>query len=213
MLKIQFKDGRSNPIVLSEPGQTIGRGNANDIVIDEEGVNGFHADLKVEGEMVTLSDVTTKGGTCLNGEELTGPVLIRAGDIITIKGVDLEILEGSGSGNTDSKTLVLSGTALFELGVGNWAIVAETGPEKGQVIAIREKTLIGRALDCDISILEPGLSRTHAQLDIVDDQLVISDLESSNGTYLNGNRITKTICRDGDLLQFERVKFIVQAPT
>jgi pSer/pThr/pTyr-binding forkhead associated (FHA) protein len=211
MLKIQFKDARSEPIVLSEPGKTIGKGSANDIVLDEEGVNVFHADLKVEGDIVTLTDVGTQTGTSLNGTKLSGPAMLRAGDLISIQGVELEVVDVD-SGAPEGKTLVLSGTALLEFGVGGWAIVAESGPEKGQVIAIKEKISIGRALDCDISILEPGLSRQHAELEIVDDELIIRDLDSSNGTFLNGNKVSQSACRGGDVLQFERIKFIVQAP-
>jgi len=211
MLKIQFKDARSDPIVLSDPGKTIGKGSANDIVLDEEGVNVFHADLKVEGDIVTLTDVGTEAGTSLNGTKLTGPAMIREGDLISIQGVELEVVAAE-SAAPEGKTLVLSGTALFDMGVGVWAIVADSGPEKGQVIAIKEKTSIGRALDCDISILEPGLSRQHAELEIVDDELVIRDLGSSNGTYLNGSKVSQSVCRSGDVLQFERIKFIVQAP-
>jgi pSer/pThr/pTyr-binding forkhead associated (FHA) protein len=211
MLQIQFKDGRSEPVELLSPGKTIGSGTANDIVLDEAGVNSFHADLKVEDDIVTLSDVGTQTGTMLNGEQLTGPAMLRAGDVIQIQGVELEIVELE-SASPEGKTLVLSGTALFELGVGGWSIIADSGPEKGQVIAIKEQTMIGRALDCDISILEPGLSRQHDVLKIIDDEMVIRDLGSSNGTYLNGKKIGNTVCRHGDVLQFERIKFIVQAP-
>ena len=70
MLKLQFKDGRSEPVALMAPGKTIGRGAINDIVIDEKGVSGFHADLKVESNTVTITDVDTKTGTQLNGELL-----------------------------------------------------------------------------------------------------------------------------------------------
>jgi pSer/pThr/pTyr-binding forkhead associated (FHA) protein len=211
MLKIQFKDARSEPVVLSDPGKTIGKGSANDIVLDEEGVNVFHADLKVEGDIVTLADVGTETGTSLNGTKLTGPVMIRAGDLISIQGVELEVVEVE-SVAQEGKTLVLSGTALLDIGLGGWAIVADSGPEKGQVISIKEKVSIGRALDCDISILEPGLSRQHAELEIVDDELIIRDLGSSNGTYLNGDKVTQSVCRGGDVLQFERVKFTIQSP-
>ena len=50
---------------------------------------GFHADLKVEGETVTITDVDTKTGTQLNCEWLAGPTVIRAGDVNMIQGVEL----------------------------------------------------------------------------------------------------------------------------
>ena len=211
MLKIRFKDGSQEPVALEAPGKTIGQGGVNDIVIDRKGVNGFHADLKVEGDSVTLTDVNTKIGTMLNGDLIEGPTLVRAGDTIAIGGVELEVFEAQVA--TESKTLVLSGTALLDIGTGDWSIVADSGPEKGQVIAVKEKTLIGRALECDISILEPGLSRRHAELDLIGDELTLKDLGSSNGTYVNADKIAEVVLKDGDVLRFFKVRFVVSAPS
>jgi pSer/pThr/pTyr-binding forkhead associated (FHA) protein len=182
MLKTQFKDGRSEPVLLAAPGQTIGRGIINDIVIDVDGVGGFHADLKVEGKTVTLSGVDTKTGTQLNGDYLSGPTTLRAGDVIKIQGVELEVFE------------------------------ANSGPEKGQQIPINQKTEIGRALDCDISILEPALSRKHAEIEPLNGELTLKDLGSANGTYVNAKKIKEVRLKDRDILQFNKVSFIVKAP-
>ena len=210
MLKIQFKDGRTDPIPLIEPGKTVGKGDANDIVIDEDGVNGFHADLKVEGTRVTITDINSTNGTLVNGEKITGPMPLGAGDIIVIQGVELEIVDDDELGQ--GKTLVLSGTALMELGTGSWSLVAGSGPEKGQVIPIMDRVEIGRALECDISILEPSLSRKHAELELVGDDLVLRDLGSVNGTYVNGEKIDEVKLKDGDRMQFDKIHFIVSAP-
>ncbi|MCH7741312.1 MAG: FHA domain-containing protein [Proteobacteria bacterium] len=210
MLKIQFKDGRADPIPLIEPGKTVGKGDVNDIVIDEDGVNGFHADLKVEGTQVTITDINTTTGTLVNGEKITGPMPLGAGDIIVIQGVELEIIEEDALAG--GKTLVLSGTALMKLGTGGWSLVADSGPEKGQVIPIMDRVEIGRALECDISILEPALSRKHAELELVGDDLVLRDLGSVNGTYVNGEKIDEVKLKDGDRMQFDKVHFIVSAP-
>lgn len=210
MLKIQYRDGRADPLPLVEPGKTIGKGAVNDIVIDEDGVNGFHADLKVEGNDVILSDVNTQSGTWLNGEKISGPTPVRAGDVIAIQSVELDVVEADEAG--DSKTLILSGTALMDMGSGGWSLIADSGPEKGQIIPVKESIMIGRALECDLSILEPGLSRRHAELYLDGDDLKLKDLESSNGTYVNGEKIEEVSLRDGDILQFDKVRFIVHAP-
>ena len=210
MLKIQFKDGRADPVPLIEPGKTVGKGDVNDIVIDEDGVNGFHADLKVECKQVTITDINTTPGTLVNGEKITSPMPLGVGDIIVIQGVELQIIEeGEIAGG---KTLVLSGTALMKLGTGGWSLVADSGPEKGQVIPIMDRVEIGRALECDISILEPALSRKHAELELVGDDLVLRDLGSANGTYVNGEKIDEVKLKDGDRMQFDKVHFIVSAP-
>ena len=210
MLKIQFKDGRADPISLIEPGRTVGKGGVNDIVIDEEGVNGFHADLKVEGNQVTITDINSATGTMVNGEKITGLMPLGAGDTIVIQGVELEVIEDDELGG--GKPLVLSGTALMELGTGSWSLVADSGPEKGQVIPIMDRVEIGRALECDIYILEPALSRKHAELELVGDDLLLRDLGSVNGTYVNGEKVDEVKLKDGDRMQFDKIHFIVSAP-
>ncbi len=211
MLKLKYKDGSADPVDLIEPGKTIGQGNVNDIVIDKPGVNGFHADIRVEGELVSITDINTASGTLVNGDKISGATTLRAGDVIAISGVEFEIVEEDGSGG--GKTLVLSGTALFEMGTGSWSLVADSGPEKGQVIPVMERIEIGRALECDISILEPALSRKHAELDLDGDSLLIRDLGSVNGTWVNGEKIDEVSLKDGDRIQFDKVRFIVSAPS
>ncbi len=206
MLKIQFRDRSADPIALVEPGKTMGSGDVNDIVIDKPGVSGFHADLKVENGQVTLTDIG--GGMTLNGDTLSGPTAVHKGDVIVLAGVEFDVTEDSDS----AKTLVLSGTALMEMGKGSWSLVADSGPEKGQVIPIRDRIEIGRALECDISILEPGLSRKHAELELDGDDLILRDLGSVNGTFVNGEKIDEVSLKDGDRMQFDKVRFIVIAP-
>ena len=210
MLKIQFRDGKLEDVRLAPPGITIGQGNANDIVIDEPGVNGFDVDLRVEANEVTISDVNTVSGTFVNNEKILAPMSIRAGDLIKVGSVEFDIIEEDLSGG--AKTLILSGTALMEIGSGDWSLVAGSGPEKGQIIPIKERTAIGRALACDISILEPSLSRKHAELYIENGDLIIEDMGSANGTYVNAEKVLKHSLKGGDVLQFQNIKFVVNAP-
>jgi pSer/pThr/pTyr-binding forkhead associated (FHA) protein len=77
MVKIQFKDGRVEPLLIMASGRTIGRDDVNDIVIDAVGVNGFHADLRVDGDTVIITDVNTPSGTFVNGERISTPTTLR----------------------------------------------------------------------------------------------------------------------------------------
>lgn len=211
MLKIQFKDGSQDPVLLTTPGKTIGSGKINDIIVSEKGVNGFHADLKVEGESVILSDVNTASGTFLNGEKITGPMQLRIGDVIRIMQAELEVVDAGAA--PQGGTIVLSGSALIKaVGVEGWSLVADSGPEKGQVIPVVERMVVGRGLDCDLSILEPGLSRKHAELNIVEGRLTVKDLGSANGTFVNNKKVIEARPKTGDLLQFEKIKFIIRGP-
>jgi len=59
--------------------------------------------------------------------------------------------------------------------------------------------LLGRHPDCDYQLYHPLVSRRHCQLTRTGGQLVVRDLHSKNGTYINGARVQEqVILRDGD---------------
>lgn len=62
--------------------------------------------------------------------------------------------------------------------------------------------LIGRSKDVDVCIEEEDVSRKHAQVEERSDgQIVITDLNSTNGTFVNGKKIEQHVLNDGDRIQ------------
>lgn len=68
----------------------------------------------------------------------------------------------------------------------DWILTAETGPLAGLSFGVTRALTLGRALDCDVAIVSPHVSRIHARLDLEDGRLHIEDLGSANGTVVNG---------------------------
>jgi hypothetical protein len=64
-----------------------------------------------------------------------------------------------------------------------------------------EFTVIGRRETCDIYLADPGISRKHAVITRSGNHYVISDQASSNGTYVNGIRITSQVLEPGDVIK------------
>ncbi len=78
----------------------------------------------------------------------------------------------------------------------------KNGPSQGQTFTIGEKALvIGRDEACDISLQDKGASRRHAEVFSIGSMCFIRDLESRNGSFVNDNRITEEMLRDGDRIQ------------
>jgi len=67
---------------------------------------------------------------------------------------------------------------------------------------------IGRARDNDIVIENLAISRNHSRIRRDGDRFFLSDLNSANGTYLNGERITKAELTDGDTVSIGKHKLI-----
>jgi pSer/pThr/pTyr-binding forkhead associated (FHA) protein len=70
--------------------------------------------------------------------------------------------------------------------------------------------VVGRAVNSDIPIYEPTISRQHAQLTSEDGGVRIKDLGSANGTFLNGSRISDAKAAPNDVVTFGKVAFYVK---
>lgn len=82
-----------------------------------------------------------------------------------------------------------------------WALRILTGPQAGQVMELKMgRNLVGRAPQCNIKLLSPGVSKEHTEITVFKEKIVVADLKSSNGTFLNGVRIQNGIIRLGDKL-------------
>ncbi len=94
-----------------------------------------------------------------------------------------------------------------------WAIVANSSWLHGKRYSIKEGTLIiGRSTQADITLPSNHLSRRHAQLKRAGDALVLQDMASMNGTFVNGSRVKKVTIKPGDQLRFDTFTFVVEGP-
>ena len=59
---------------------------------------------------------------------------------------------------------------------------------------------VGRASDSDLVVAHPSVSAHHAELHFDGEQFLLRDLSSSNGTFVNGVRITSATLEDGDIV-------------
>ncbi len=76
-----------------------------------------------------------------------------------------------------------------------------------------EETLIGRNPTTDITLVDDGISREHSMIlfDEVDDSYTIEDLQSTNGTKVNGKRVRSAVLSDGDEVQIGHTRFLFSA--
>lgn len=107
--------------------------------------------------------------------------------------------------------LVVLLIAIMRTGVGlvsgqregdrEWNLFIEKGPRsiQGINVPIRGPILVGRAASSDIVVADNCVSGRHARFIVHDDELMVEDLNSTNGTVVNKRPITGTArLRDGD---------------
>jgi hypothetical protein len=82
-------------------------------------------------------------------------------------------------------------------------LVADKGQKQGQVHRLEsERVSLGAASDCDIVLEEPHVSEHHASIRFRDREFVVTDLDSTNGTFVNGESINQHTLADGDRVRF-----------
>jgi pSer/pThr/pTyr-binding forkhead associated (FHA) protein len=69
-------------------------------------------------------------------------------------------------------------------------------------------TILGRGTDCDLRLVDAGVSRHHAELRIEDGEVVLVDLGSTNGTFVNGQPIRRITLLDGTQVTLGRTTLV-----
>ena len=92
-----------------------------------------------------------------------------------------------------------------------WVLATDAGAELPftfRILPGNVKT-IGRATRADFIVDAPLVSRLHCRLSAGASELEVVDLESTNGTYVNGKRIDRATLRSGDTLGVGRVALTI----
>jgi len=97
--------------------------------------------------------------------------------------------------------------------------MADTQPKLIKVsnqreIAIKQDMVLGRQAECDLQLTEGHASRKHAKFFFAEDAVWLEDLNSANGTFVNGAKITgKVKLASGDRLRFDVEEFDFRVPS
>jgi len=168
-LVVTIAGGNSQTHTLTSPSLTIGRLDENDIVIPSQIVSGRHARLeRVNGSYQLVFEPAARNPILFEGRALDGPRILKDGDQLRIGGLDPGMMV----------TITYNSPS-------------EASQEVERDIVFGDKTLIqiGRDPTSDVVLASPSVSRFHAQIERVGQRYRVEDLRSSNGTFVNGERI------------------------
>lgn len=95
-------------------------------------------------------------------------------------------------------------------GISGYAIVVEKGPRKGMSFLLKEgNTTVGRHPESDIFLNDVTVSRHHCRFVISGNDLTVEDSGSTNGTYVNDERVDSAKLKAGDEVLVGRFHFVV----
>ncbi len=111
---------------------------------------------------------------------------------------------------SETSTLIHPDSEQGEVAEGNQQpmLVVMHGSLLGMTYAInREPLAIGRMANLEISIDDENVSRRHAEIVREGDCVTLRDLDSTNGTFVNSQRVKEAVLCDGDLILIGRILF------
>src|SRR5437016_12103297 len=80
-------------------------------------------------------------------------------------------------------------------------LIVLAGNNVGEMYKVEDNMVIGRGQESAIRIVDEGISRRHARIGCSDEHIVVEDLGSTNGTFLNGAKVSRQVLKDGDKIQ------------
>jgi pSer/pThr/pTyr-binding forkhead associated (FHA) protein len=76
-----------------------------------------------------------------------------------------------------------------------------------------DKTTIGRVEDNTFPITEPSVSSHHCEILLRGSDVVVKDLNSTNGTFINGEKVTESVLKPGQILRLGQIELRLETDT
>jgi ABC-type multidrug transport system ATPase subunit/pSer/pThr/pTyr-binding forkhead associated (FHA) protein len=192
-LSLQLVSGSRKGETIDAGGRVVrlGRAAGNTVAFPGDAtVSAQHAKIVRLDDGFVLVDLESTNGTYVNGRRIDRARL-RSGDRVNLSpgGPALLALISSGDGTGSTVT------------IPNFAEIASRRSEAAVVeeVELTETGLrIGRGEDADVRLDSPIVSQAHARIVRGGDSVALFDLGSTNGTYVNGERVDRHTLADGD---------------
>ena len=178
---------------------TLGRADDNDIIVPQASVSRHHGKFVLSDAGVRYVQVGRTNPTFLRGEAIA-EAAVTNGDVLMIAGGDSELVELHVRAERHPQEATSAGAALqTPAPMPEPASLQLSASLPTQ--ASGSTLVIGRDAASGLVLPNPLVSRRHARLGWKSGYPELRDLASSNGTFVNGVRITKHHLREGDLVQ------------
>src|SRR5262245_15787891 len=97
-----------------------------------------------------------------------------------------------------TRPIVVAGRPATEVAVARFSVKVLEGPDTGATATLAATALeVGCDRACDLVLTDAKVSRKHLRLTLTREGVLVSDLESKNGTRLDGTRIREAYVADG----------------
>jgi len=200
----------------------IGRSSDNDIVIDSIMASRYHTRIDFSDEKLLVKDLNSTNGTFVNSVRITQPTEVVEGcllgigesqfrlesikqqpaDQTIIQTTEHTVIQTAAQNEPPSlpnKVKSILGQSRFKSRILSCALIDKNTGERHN-LAPNSVSTIGRLDLNDIVINDNSVSRHHAIIEVREYSVVVTDINSANGTFVNNERIQSKNLLNGDYL-------------
>lgn len=202
---------------VEKPFTKIGRSRENQVCFNDSEISRQHCVIEYKSKKYILSDLS-RNGTLLNGEKVKS-CNIKEGDIIAIGQWSLFIQRLR---NIDQPKTIIDGFTATKVSdketksnkkreyVFDFSITTHAGAHINRKTRSNDIT-IGSDKRCTIYVSDPFVSRQHCRISVENKKIVLSDLASTNGTYVDEKRVSKITLPKKSFFQIGNTKIDLHA--
>lgn len=216
-MKLIFPNGEHTPIALEEGVARVGSAADCSIVLTAPGVAAHHCEIETRGAQTSVRAIDSAAPTVLNGRQITQVMPLKPGDLLLFGRIGCRVSSDrpvaatmpppspKKSGSEDARTRV-------RMTLPRYMLRGVSGATFGKTFALTGTMVIGRQQDSDIPVPAEEISRHHARLQVTADGVLVEDMNSANGTFINDKRIQTGVLKPGEELRLDTVRFMLVAP-
>ena len=203
-MKLVFAGGEHVPVTLTDGVTVVGAAADAGIQLAQPGIAPLHAQIERRGQRVQLQPCAEP--VRLNGRPVRDAIVLKAGDTLEFASVRCRAVHATAEAEAVDRS------TRMRASVPRFVLRGVSGPTFGRSFGISGEMVLGRQTDCDVCIPIGEISRRHARIKPNPDGVLVEDLESANGTYINGKRIRSAMLRPGEELALDTVRFMLLVP-
>ncbi len=213
-------DGVLQEFILNKPLITLGRATTNDIVLAKSRVSRSHAQVICTDDGIAVSDLNSSNGVVVNGQRVKDAKL-QPGESFEISGISLHYLPPTEE--VREEATMIDSESEFESTLNQMTVpmslnetslprlVIHAPDRTWELVLVDDAYSIGRTTDNDLVLDYQRISRNHARIERKGSDFILRDLNSTNGTIVDGVRFEQHRLQNGDTFQIGPTRIVFKS--
>ena len=210
-MRLSFANGERADFIMDGGVVNLGSAVGNGLVLAGKDVAPWHARLLVDARGIVLEIMDPAARTHVNARPVREKALLRCGDVVCLGQTAIALKVDS----DDTISVVIPAASPGSMAPSQPARVVlrgVAGSHFGKAVAVNPRLVIGSGAGSDLRLDDPRIAARHAVLECDGERIWLRDIDSFEGTLVNGVRVRNAAVHPGDQLGFDRSQFVVEAP-